>query len=74
MKVYLLISTPSLDLGCTFQENFCDFEVDGDEGFKFTRVNGSQVPAMDGDHTFDPSAVFLYAQSDAVADSTEVSY
>ena len=63
---------PDEDLGCTFQDGFCDFEVNGDGGFVFRRSNGSQVPAIGSDHNHDESGVFLYAESPAVQDRTPV--
>ena len=63
---------PDEDLGCTFQENLCDYEVNGDGGFVFRRSNGSQVTAIGSDHNFDESGVFLYAESPAVQDPTPV--
>ena len=63
---------PDEDLGCTFQDGLCDFEVNGDGGFVFQRSNGSQVPAIGSDHNHDESGVFLYAESPAVQDRTPV--
>ena len=63
---------PDEDLGCTFQEDFCNFDVRGDEGFVFKRMNGSGVPTIGGDHDFDESAVFLFASSEAIEDSLQV--
>ena len=63
---------PDEDLGCTFQEDFCNFNVRGDEGFVFKRMNGSGVPSIGSDHDFDESAVFLFASSDAIEDSLQV--
>ena len=65
-------SPPDEDLGCTFQEDFCNFTVRGDEGFVFKRMNGSGVPTIGSDHDFDESAVFLFASSDAIEDSLQV--
>ena len=58
------------DLGCTFQEGLCGFEIAGGQGFMFERVlgNGSDVGA---DHNGDQTGIFLYAQSGAT-DSIEV--
>ena len=63
---------PDEDLGCTFQEDLCGFEVNGEEGFVFRRSNGSQVTAIGSDHNFDESGVFLYAESPAIQDPTAV--
>ena len=63
---------PNEDLGCTFQNNFCNFNIRGDEGFVFKRMNGSGVPSIGSDHDFDESAVFLFASSAAIEDSLQV--
>ena len=63
---------PDEDLGCTFQDDFCNFHVQGDEGFVFKRMNGSGVPSIGSDHSFDESAVFLFASSEAIEDSLQV--
>ena len=62
------------DLGCTFQKDFCGFDVDGDGDFKFDRFNGIQVPIIGSDHNYDQTGVFLYAQSAALQDPTPVLY
>ena len=63
---------PDEDFGCTFQEDFCNFGIRGDEGFVFKRMNGSGVPTIGADHNFDESAVFLFASSEAIEDSLQV--
>jgi hypothetical protein len=63
---------PNEDLGCTFQQGFCGFVVRGDKGFVFQRRNGSDVPSIGADHREEESGIFLYAQSDASEDSSEV--
>ena len=63
---------PDEELGCTFQDNLCGFEVNGEEDFVFRRSNGSQVTAIGSDHNFDESGVFLYAESPAIQDPTAV--
>ena len=63
---------PDEDLGCTFQDGLCGFQVDGDGGFLFQRSNGSEVPAIGSDHNYDEAGVFLYAESPAVQDPTPV--
>ena len=63
---------PDEDFGCTFQGDFCNFTVRGDEGFVFKRINGSGFPTIGSDHDFDESAVFLFASSEAIEDSLQV--
>ena len=63
---------PDEDLGCTFQQDFCNFDVRGDEGFAFKRMNGSEVPSIGSDHNQKDSGVFLYASSKAIEDSLQV--
>ena len=63
---------PDEDLGCTFQQDFCNFDVRGDEGFAFKRMNGSEVPSIGSDHNQKDSGVFLYASSNAIEDSLQV--
>ena len=63
---------PEQDLGCTFQDDFCSFDVRGDEGFVFKRLNGSGAPTIGSDHNFEESGVFLFAKSEAIEDSLQV--
>ena len=54
---------PEENTHCTFQVDDCGFEIEGDGDFKFARTSGSDVEAIGSDHHFNPSGMFLYAQS-----------
>ena len=62
------------DLGCTFQEDLCGFEVDGEGDFKFERFNGDGVPIIGADHNENKAGIFLYAHAEALQDPTPVLY
>ena len=74
IRFVLLTHGTHTDLGCTFQEDFCDFDVDGEGDFKFERFNGSQIPIIGADHNENQAGVFLYAHSEALQDPTPVLY
>ena len=58
-------STPQPDEWfCSFQDDLCNFEVEGDEEFKFRRTSGSEVEAIGVDHAENADGKFLYAQAD----------
>ena len=54
---------PQDDVFCTFQEDNCGFEIDGDGDFQFARTSGSQAEAIGTDHHGNAEGKFLYAQS-----------
>ena len=54
---------PDEDVFCTFQENLCDFEVEGTEDFKFERKKGSEVDLIGEDRHGNADGIFLIAQS-----------
>ena len=55
-------TVPPTDEGfCTFQEDDCGFEIEGDGDFKFERKSGSQ--GIWSDHHGNKDGMFLYAQS-----------
>ena len=57
-------TTPSGDEEfCNFQENECEFLIEGDGDFIFTRTKGSQVEAIGSDRNGNADGMFLYAQS-----------
>ena len=55
---------PEDDVFCTFQEDNCGFEIEGNGDFKFARTSGSDIESPPWeDHHGNPSGKFLYAQS-----------
>ena len=51
---------------CTFEKDFCGFEVMGEQtDFIFERVQGKDVPNIEHDHNFDIEPYFVYAHDDS---------
>jgi len=54
---------PEDDEFCTFQEDDCDFTIEGDGDFKFERKSGSEEVSIGEDRNGNAEGMFLYAQS-----------
>ena len=54
---------PDDDVFCTFQEDLCDFMVEGQDNFLFSRTKGEDVNAIATDHHGNSDGYFLYAWS-----------
>ena len=60
---------PNEDVFCSFQENNCNFTIEGSGDFKFTRTKSSDVGLIGEDHNHSPEGMILFAE--AKSDSPE---
>ena len=54
---------PTDDVFCTFQQDDCGFQIEGEGDFLFQRKTGAEVPAIGSDWHFNSEGMFLYANS-----------
>ena len=51
------------DVFCNFQENNCNFTIDGSGDFKFERTKASSVGLIGEDHNHSPDGMILFAEA-----------
>ena len=57
--------SPDEDVFCNFQDNLCNFTVQGSDLFKFKRTKASSVGLIGEDHNHSPDGMILYAEGES---------
>ena len=55
--------SPNEDVFCSFQENICNFTIEGSGDFKFARTKSSDVGLIGDDHNHSPDGMILFAEA-----------